>query len=196
MNSELARRIAFTLGALLVSQFQLAAIRRGALPPRERMPFYLYIDEFQNFQTSAFNEIMTESRKYQLCLTLANQKLADLEEKTRGAVQGAETFVYFRPFDEDASRIARNLTQFTADDLLNLDEHEAIVRQGKASNVARIMIDPPPRAPRGFVEEIIEHTKAAYPSTQPRLAGARQTTTRNMLTWNRAVLPSSQNARP
>lgn len=163
------------LGALLVSQFQLAAMRRGSLPARERVPFYLYIDEFQNFQTSAFNEIMTESRKYQLCLTLANQKLADLEDKTRGAVQGAETFIYFRPFDEDANRVAKNLTKFTADDLLNLDEHHAVVRQGKASNVSKIEIEPPPKAPRGYVEEIIDHTRTTYPSTPPLHARSKAT---------------------
>jgi hypothetical protein len=152
------------LGAMLVSQFQLAAMRRGRLPPAKRRPFYLFIDEFQNFQTSAFNEIITEARKYQLCLTLANQKLEDLDQKTRGAVQGAETTIVFRPFEHEATTLAKWLPEkFGAETLKDLDQLEFVIRAGKASNTKRRYLDFPPSPPKGFGEEIMAATRAAYP---------------------------------
>jgi hypothetical protein len=156
------------LGAMLVSQFQLAAMRRGRLHPSKRRPFYLFIDEFQTFQTSAFNEIITESRKYQLCLTLANQKLEDLDQKTRGAVQGVETTIVFRPFEHEAATLARALPEkFDAEMLKDLDKLEFVIRAGKASNTKRSHLDFPPAPPKGFAAEIQAATRAAYPLANP-----------------------------
>lgn len=153
------------LGAMVVSQFQLAAMRRGKLNPANRRPFYLFIDEFQTFQTSAFNEIITESRKYQLCLTLANQKLEDLDQKTRGAVQGVETSVIFRPFDHEAATLARSLPEsFGADTLKDLDRLEFVIRAGKASDSKRCYLEFPPPPPKGFADAIRAATRASYPS--------------------------------
>lgn len=156
------------IGALLVSQIQLAAMRRGKFHPSKRRPFYLFVDEFQTFQTSAFNEIITESRKYQLCLTLANQKLEDLDQKIRGAVQGVETTVIFRPFDHEAATLARSLPEkYSAETLKDLDKFEFIIRAGKASNAKRSYLEFPPSPPKGFADEIKATTRAAYPLTNP-----------------------------
>jgi len=156
------------LGALLVSQFQLAALRRGSLPPKRRTPFYLYIDEFQTFQTSAFNEIITEARKYQLCLALANQKLADLDERTRGAVQGVETSIYFSLFPDDVPKVAKALgADYDVRNLLNLDKWEAIVKPGRSSQATKFDVSEPPKPGRGYEQEIRENTKKNYPSTLP-----------------------------
>lgn len=155
------------LGALLVSQFQLAAFRRANLPEHQRTPYYLYIDEFQNFKSSAFNTIITQARKYQLCLTIANQKLKDLDEETRSAVQAVGTTIFFALDQDDAKRFGSAVGRFSAKNLLDLDRFEAIIRQGKASNSRKFRIDFPPRAPRGYRQEIIEHTKNAYPPSEP-----------------------------
>lgn len=156
------------LGALLVSQFQVAAFRQGKLHPSKRVPFYLFIDEFQNFKSSAFNEIITEARKYQLGLTVANQRLGDLDEQTRAAVRGGvETSFYFRPYDEDAQAIAKTLGKFPVESLLDLEKFQAVVRQGKASTAEKVYIDIPPEPGKGQLAEIIDHTKATYPSTVP-----------------------------
>ena len=61
------------LGSLLSTQFQLAAMARSKLPESDRLPFYLYIDEFQNFSTDAFASMLAEARKYRLCLTISHQ---------------------------------------------------------------------------------------------------------------------------
>jgi hypothetical protein len=167
-KSTIGPDISAILGALLVSQFQLAALRRGSLPPKKRTPFYLYIDEFQTFQTSAFNEIITEARKYQLCLTLANQKLADLDDLTRGAVQGVETSIYFSLFPDDVPRAAKALgADYDVRNLLNLDKWEAIMKPGRSSQAMRFDVSEPPKAGRGYDQEIRENTKKNYPSTFP-----------------------------
>ena len=66
------RTNSFLLGALFVAKIQMAAMSRVDLPTIERKPFYLYVDEFQNYATLSFAEIMSEARKYGLSLVLAH----------------------------------------------------------------------------------------------------------------------------
>ena len=85
------------LGSLLVTQFQLAAMARGRQPESERRDFYLFVDEFQNFATESFASILTEARKYRLCLTLSHQYIGQLHENVRDAVfDNVGTLVSFR----------------------------------------------------------------------------------------------------
>lgn len=150
------------LGTLLVSQFQIAAFRRANLPRHQRTPFYLYIDEFQNFKTSTFNEIIIEARKYQLCLTLANQKLRDLDEQMKGAVEAVETLIFFRLTDDDARRFGNAVGRFGSQDLMNLHPYHAIMRPGRSADSRRFQVMPPPPVPRGYREEIITQTRSTY----------------------------------
>ena len=61
------------LGALLITKLQLAAMSRVDMPEDKRTDFFLYIDEFQNFATESFVGILSEARKYRLCLILSHQ---------------------------------------------------------------------------------------------------------------------------
>ncbi len=76
------------IGSLLITQFQLDAMSRAALPEEDRVDFYLYIDEFQNFATDAFLSILSEARKYRLNLTLAHQYIAQIPENLQYAIFG------------------------------------------------------------------------------------------------------------
>ena len=60
-------------GSAVLAKIQLAALARARQSFASRQPFYLYVDEFQNFATSSFVEMMSESRKYQVLLTIAEQ---------------------------------------------------------------------------------------------------------------------------
>jgi hypothetical protein len=156
------------LGTLLVSQFQLAAQRRAGMPSSERTPFALYIDEFQTFETTEFVSIITEARKYQLCLTLANQSLGDLPTQIKGAVEGVETSIYFAPFPSDASHVARAVGgRFTAEQLLDLDKWQAILKPGRASQAVKIHLDAPPKPGVSQVQRIRKNTLRTYPSVPP-----------------------------
>ncbi|HEY7118884.1 MAG TPA: type IV secretion system DNA-binding domain-containing protein [Tepidisphaeraceae bacterium] len=96
------------LGALLVSQFELAAMSRADLPENDRADFYLYLDEFHSFSTDSFAAILSESRKYRLCLTICHQHLAQLRPELRDAVFGnAGSWAAFRVGESDAAVLAR-----------------------------------------------------------------------------------------
>jgi hypothetical protein len=95
------------LGAMIMTQIQLAALSRSLVPEKERVPFYLYADEFYSFATLSFAGAVSEARKYGLCLTLANQYLGQLDEKIRTAVFGnVGTLIFFQIGQEDTKALA------------------------------------------------------------------------------------------
>src|SRR5205085_3883765 len=87
-QGELGEDNSKLIGCLLVSQLQLAAMRRARLAKEQRQPFYLYIDEFQNFTSSAFEKILSEAGKYMLMLTVCHQYISQLDEQTKDALLG------------------------------------------------------------------------------------------------------------
>lgn len=96
------------LGSLLLSKIQMAAFSRTDTPEDERKIFYLYIDEFQNFATKNFIEILSESRKYKLPLILAHQNLTQLPFDLRDSViTNCKLHVYFRLSRGDAQLLAK-----------------------------------------------------------------------------------------
>jgi hypothetical protein len=118
------------LGSLLVTSLQLAAMSRADLPEHQRRPFFLYVDEFQNFATDSFATILSEARKYRLGLTLAHQYLDQLDDATRSAVFGnIGTMVSFQVGADDAEGVAEQLgKEVTGSDLLQLPKYTATIR--------------------------------------------------------------------
>ena len=107
------RTNSFLLGALFVAKIQMAAMSRVDLPPSERKPFYFYVDEFQNYATLSFAEIMSEARKYGLSLTLAHQSLVQLSQQLRDIILGnAMNFVVYRCDRQDAELIIKYLKDY------------------------------------------------------------------------------------
>jgi hypothetical protein len=118
------------LGSFFVTKIQLAAMSRSDIPDiKDRRPFYLYVDEFQNFATDSFATILSEARKYGLYLTVANQYISQMNEAVRDAVFGnVGTIISFRASADDASILARQFApQFEADDLLQMHNRHFIV---------------------------------------------------------------------
>ena len=117
------------LGSLLVTGFQMAAMRRSGLPAKDRVPFYCYLDEFHSFTTGAFTSILSESRKYGLGLVLAGQYLSQIEHKeVKDAVKGnCGNYVCFRVGDEDAKELSPTL-DYPAHLLEDLPTGKAAVR--------------------------------------------------------------------
>ena len=96
------------LGAFIVAQMQKAALARANMPRRK--PFYLYLDEFQNYTTDNITDILSEARKYALSLIIANQYLSQLSPDIREAVLNtAGTLVSFRIGYNDAVKLARHI---------------------------------------------------------------------------------------
>lgn len=118
------------LGALLITKLQLAAMSRVDISEEERRDFFLYVDEFQNFATESFVNILSEARKYRLSLTLGHQYIAQMAESVRDAVFGnVGTLISFRVGAEDAEFLEKELTpEFTAADLVNLPKYNIYLK--------------------------------------------------------------------
>jgi len=96
------------LGSLLLAKIQAAAFTRTDIPMSKRQPFYLYIDEFQNFATDSFITMLSESAKYKLAVILAHQNLAQLPSSLRASILsncGVQT--YFRISRDDSNILAK-----------------------------------------------------------------------------------------
>jgi hypothetical protein len=118
------------LGAFLVTKIQLAAMSRSDIPNIEdRRPFYLYVDEFQNFATDSFATILSEARKYALNLTVANQYISQMTDTVRDAVFGnVGTMISFRVSADDSPILAKQFEpQFEAQDLLQMHNRHFII---------------------------------------------------------------------
>lgn len=117
------------LGALLVSRIQFYALQRAQILEEDRTPFYLYVDEFQNFATSSFGEILSESRKYGLGLYLTNQYTAQLSPEVLHAVLGnVGTIATFSAGSEDARVMAGEFNPFTAEDINTLKKFNIYIK--------------------------------------------------------------------
>ncbi len=137
------------LGALLITKIQLAAMSRVDIPEQERKDFYLYVDEFQNFATESFANILSEARKYRLCLTIGHQYITQMEETVRDAVFGnVGTLAVFRIGAEDAEFLEKEFSpEFTAEDLCNLTKYNIYLKlmiDGVASHPFSAETLPPP----------------------------------------------------
>lgn len=115
------------LGMILVGKITIASFSRADIPMEKRKDFYLFIDEFQNFTTPSIATILSESRKYRLCLTIAHQFISQLSEKIRDAVFGnVGSIVAFRIGPDDAEYLVKQFEPvFSVNNLLNIDNLNA-----------------------------------------------------------------------
>jgi len=118
------------LGLLLVPKILTAAMSRANAPMDQRKDFYLYVDEFQNFATPDFAEILSEARKYRLNLTVANQFIGQMQEDVKMAVFGnAGTIMALRTGVTDANFLQHEFAPtFGESDLINIDKFNAYVK--------------------------------------------------------------------
>jgi type IV secretion system coupling TraD/TrwB family protein len=128
------------LGGLLVTSLGLAAFSRANINEAKRRPFFVYIDEFQNFTTLALANMLSELRKFGVGAVLAHQYLHQLDPDIRHAVLGnAGTIISFRLGAEDAGFIAREFEPvFDRVDLISLPNHDIYLK---------LMIDGTPTKP-------------------------------------------------
>jgi len=117
------------LGMIIVSKIQMAAFSRADIPEEQRLDFYLYVDEFQNFTTDSFATILSEARKYHLDLNVTNQYIAQLTEKIRDAVIGnAGTLISYRIGAADAEFLIKEFPGVLVSDLTNLDRFNTYIK--------------------------------------------------------------------
>lgn len=161
------------LGAFIVTKVQLAAMSRSDIPDvMERRPFYLYVDEFQNFATDSFATILSEARKYGLNLTVANQYVAQMTDTVRDAVFGnVGTTISFRVSADDAPILVKQFEPtFEEADILQLNNRNFVIsmiingEKVPAFSATTLSI---PDSPADNFDAIIAHSREYY--GRPRL---------------------------
>ncbi|MEI6352316.1 MAG: TraM recognition domain-containing protein [Candidatus Nomurabacteria bacterium] len=145
------------IGLILVGKFLMAAL--GREDPKNKPPFYLYLDEFQNISTPSISAILSEARKYKLSLTVAHQFIKQLDEKIKAAVFGnVGSKIVFRISDEDAKTLESSFAPtFTYADIMkieNLNAYVSLLIKGypqKAFNIKEVY---PPRGEKSTVDAL------------------------------------------
>lgn len=155
------------LGALLVTKVQLASMSRADIPASERVPFYLYVDEFQHFATDSFATILSEARKYALNLTVANQYIAQMSQDVKDAVFGnVGSMIAFRMGADDARSMQRYFEpKFEEYDLVHMNNRNFVVNMTidgeKTPAFSATTLDLPAQQ-FDQTANIIEHSRAQY----------------------------------
>lgn len=156
------------LGAMMVTKIQLAAMSRADISDIEdRRPFYLYVDEFQNFATDSFSVILSEARKYGLNLTVANQFISQMSPEVKDAVFGnVGSIISFRVGAEDGTGLQKYFDpQFDAQDLIQLHNRNFIAsmtiggEKTPAFSATTLNIPPPQQ---DLSPQIIENSRKLY----------------------------------
>ena len=128
-KGRLGSDISNVLGGLLVSTVMHSALSRHGLPELARKSFFLHVDEFPNFTTTAFASLLAEARKYELGLTLAHQHIGQAEKEVIDAILGnVGSEIVFRVGTRDAPILARELGNVDPSDLTQLPNHRSFVR--------------------------------------------------------------------
>jgi len=155
------------LGGLLITKLQLSAMERVDIPEEDRQDFYLFIDEFQNFATESFANILSEARKYRLVLMMAHQYIEQLEEEVAAAVFGnVGSLLTFRVGAADALKLAVEFApRFTEEDLVNLPKYQIYLKlmiDGITSEGFSATTLPPIAAETGNADKVISVSRERF----------------------------------
>jgi hypothetical protein len=164
------------LGAMIITKLQLAAMSRVDVPEEDRQDFYLYVDEFQNFATESFANILSEARKYRLNLIVAHQYIGQLVQDRNTIVRDAifgnvGTMIAFRVGADDAEFLEKEFEPvYTMNDLVNLSKFNIYLKlmiNGVASSPFSATTLPPISEPTGNTDKVIKVSRERY--AVPRL---------------------------
>lgn len=136
------------IGLIVTGKISMAAFSRVDTPEDKRSDFYLYIDEFQNFATDSISTILSEARKYKLCLTIAHQFIGQLPQLIRDSVFGnVGTMAVFRVGADDAEFLEKQFQPtFSVRDLINIGNrnfYTKLMIDGEISKPFNVMTNPP-----------------------------------------------------
>jgi hypothetical protein len=149
------------LGLVLVPRILIAAMSRADIPEEKRRDFYLYVDEFQNFATPDFAQILSEARKYRLALVVANQFIGQIDEEVKNAIFGnVGTLMCYRVGVQDAGYLAKHFAPvFSEEDLLNIEKYHVYIK-----TIVRNQVVPP------FSMSIVKDMQKWKAQKNPRIA--------------------------
>jgi hypothetical protein len=155
-------------GSMFITKLKQAGMARQSIPEKDRTDFYLYVDEFHNLMTETFENILSEARKYGMCLTVAHQYMGQLLPKVQQAVLGnTGTIIVFRVGGEDAVKLEPEMAPvFGAKDMVNLGVQNFYIKEtidGEAYDpfsAQTLKVMPPTH--KSFKQEIIDMSRIKY----------------------------------
>ncbi|EKD58907.1 MAG: hypothetical protein ACD_56C00034G0009 [uncultured bacterium] len=176
------------LGAMMITKIQLAAMGRVDIKEEDRKDFYLYVDEFQNFATESFANILSEARKYRLNLILANQYITQIDEKVRDAIFGnAGTIISFRVGATDAEFLEKEFAPvFVQNDIVNLPKYNIYLKlmiDGIAGDAFSAQVLPPI-----YIEDTMENEEKIIAASRERYASSKEEVEDKIARWS-GVMP-------
>jgi len=155
-------------GSMFVTKIKQAGMARAKMPEKDRKDFYFYIDEFHNIVTETFENLLSEARKYGLCMNMAHQYVGQLLPRVQAAVLGnTGTTIVFRVSGEDAVKLKPEMAPvFDVNDMINLGMQEFYIKMtidGETYDpfsAETLKVLPPPH--RSYKKEIIEASRKKY----------------------------------
>jgi hypothetical protein len=166
------------LGGMLITKIQMSAMERVNVPEEERIDFYMYVDEFQNFAVDSFASILSEARKYRLNLVMAHQYIAQLEHNNNTAVRDAVfgnvgTIISFRVGSPDAEFMENEfMPRFTPEDLINLPKtgiYLKLMIDGVTSQPFSATTLPPISQRTGSAERVVAQSRERYAGNRGKI---------------------------
>ncbi|HBG25740.1 MAG: hypothetical protein A2Y10_20315 [Planctomycetes bacterium GWF2_41_51] len=150
------------LGGFLVSVMHMTALGRSVIPVEKRNPFYIYLDEAHRFVTDSLEEIIAETRKYNVGLILAHQYLKQFTQKKIDALSNTGTTIVFNVDTRDASYLLKDFQEkLQVKDFQELDVGEAIVKI--ANTITKVKTQGPVEAPQyNFKQQIINNSRRLF----------------------------------
>lgn len=163
------------LGSMLIFKIYHAAMSRADIPEEQRKDFYFYVDEFHSFMTKSYKQILSESRKYKLNLTMANQYLGQLSEDVLQTIFGnIANIVVFGTGAEDADRLAKELAPvISRSDIMNLAPRQIYVKMSVNGEVqapfSAVTLEILPNNSKDYTKECIEYSRAHYSQSKDEI---------------------------
>ena len=175
------------LGAMMITKFQIDAMSRANIPEKDRVDFYLYVDEFQNFATDSFATILSEARKYKLNLSMANQYIAQMPEEVRDAVFGnVGSILTFQVGFDDAEYLSQQFgEEALPNDLVNLSKYTCYMRlliDGMPSKTFSLATLPPPQ----FEPDLAQREKVIRLARE-RYCSPRSVVEDKIMRWSKGI---------
>jgi len=160
--SNLGTEVREILGCFLLTLMHQTALSRSSTPPEKRRPFHIHCDEAHRFVTDALEDIIAETRKFNVSLTLAHQYLSQLGPRKADALANVGTTIAFNIDAKDARHLKKDLRDMVeVEDLIKLKRGQAIARIG--TEIVRFETLPPKEIPKNhFRERIIAESRRRY----------------------------------
>lgn len=124
------------IGRMFAMQIKLSALKRASIVESERVPFFLYVDEFQNYVSQSFESVLSEARKYRLWLCIAHQYIEQLKSAGLGGnidlskpiFGNVGNQLYYKVWPEDAEFLEKNISpEFNKQDMVSIDARKWVL---------------------------------------------------------------------